>query len=294
VNPSSKNRPAWKALLAIPLLLAAASWIEMRVDAAMRPEGALEEDLVFRSGPLLKKLSLGYDALLGDIYWTRAVQYYGSRVGMRNANFDLLAPLLDITTTLDPRLIVAYRFGAIFLSEPQPMGAGRSHLAVDLVKRGIAANPNQWRLYYDLGFLYYWRLKDYPNAAAAYLAGSKVPNAPLIMKLMAARIAQKGGSIETSRMIFAELYESTNDPNVRKAALKQLRILKAQADEIELDEIIEQYQKRFGRNPASLRDLIAAGLLRGIPVDPDGFPYVIGPDGKAQLNPGTPIPEPKP
>ena len=134
-----------------------------------------KQELLLRSGAALKKLSLGYDSLLADIYWTRAVQYYGTRVGTPGANFDLLWPLLDITTTLDPKLIVAYRFGAIFLSEPGMAGPGRTDLAVELVKRGIAANPDEWHLGTDLGFLYYWRMKDYPDAAAAYFAASKRP-----------------------------------------------------------------------------------------------------------------------
>ena len=40
--------------------------------------------------------------------------------------YQLLYPLLDITTTLDPHFNIAYRFGAIFLSEPYPGGAGTS------------------------------------------------------------------------------------------------------------------------------------------------------------------------
>ena len=281
-------------MVALPLLLAAVAFVQGRIDAETRAEATQQEELLFRSGPLLKKLSLGYDPLLADIYWTRAVQYYGARTGMRNATFELLAPLLDITTALDPRLVVAYRFGAIFLSEPGPIGAGRTDLAVDLVKRGIAANPDQWLLYHDLGFLYYWRLKDYPEAAATYLAGSKVKGAPPFMKLMAARIAENGGSIETSRLIFSELYESTKDPNVRKEVLKQLRSLKAQEDEMHLDDLIEQYRKRLGRNPVSMKELVTAGLLRGFPVDPLGFPYVIGADGESHLNPDSSIPQLKP
>ena len=35
-------------------------------------------------------------------------------------DYPLLYPLLDITTTLDPRFNIAYRFGAIFLAEPYP------------------------------------------------------------------------------------------------------------------------------------------------------------------------------
>ena len=284
-----KDRMVWIALVASPVLFAAISALQVSIDARTRSLATQKQELLLRSGPLVKKLSLGYDPLLADIYWTRAVQYYGARIGQPHANFDLLWPLLDLATTLDPRLLPAYRFGAIFLSEQPPIGAGRTDLAVELVKRGIAANPNAWRLDSDLGFLYYWRLKDYPSAAAYYYAASKVPNSPPWLKLMAARVADKGASIETSRMIWSELYESTKDPNLRKNALEKLQGLKAQEDEMHLDELAEDYRKRFGHYPASTKDMRDAGILNGLPVDPAGFPYRIGPDGKSHIDPRSTV-----
>ena len=285
----SKNRLAWISLVVTPVLFGAIAALQVRIDARTRSAASQKQELLLRSGTLVKKLSLGYDPLLADIYWTRAVQYYGARIGDAHADYDLLWPLLDLTTTLDPRLVTAYRFGAIFLSEPSPLGAGRTDLAIELVKRGIAANPDAWRLDSDLGFLYYWRLKDYPNAAAYYLAASRVPHSPAWLKLMAARVADKGGSIETSRLIWSELYESTRDPNIRKNAYNKLRGLRAQEDESHLDQLAEEYRKRFGHFPASTKEMRDAGILNGIPVDPDGLPYRFGPDGKSRLDPRSTV-----
>jgi len=284
-----QNRLLWTTIVALPILFASIAALQKTIDAHTLSTANEQDELLLRSPALVKRLSLGYDALLGDIYWTRAVQYYGARVGLPGAKFDLLWPLLDLSTTLDPKLLPAYRFGAIFLSEPGTVGAGRTDLAVELVKRGIAANPDEWRLSTDLGFLYYWRLKDYPDAAAAYLAGSKNPQAPPWLKLMAARVAQMGGSIETSRMIWSELYQSTKDPNIRKKAYQNLRGLKALDDETHLDTIAEDFRNRVGRYPASTKELRDAALLPGIPVDPDGFAYLIGPDGKSYLDPRSTV-----
>ena len=55
-----------------------------------------------------------------------------------DADYALLYPLLDITTTLDPLFNIAYRFGAIFLAEAYPAGAGRPDLAIALLEKGIA------------------------------------------------------------------------------------------------------------------------------------------------------------
>ena len=286
--PSERTRIR-RQLLCLPLFFLAIGAVQARIDANAGSVNAAKEELLLRSGPVIQKLSLGYDSLLADIYWTRVVQYYGGRVGAPGAKFDLLWPLLDLTTTLDPALVPAYRFGAIFLSEPGNVGAGRTDLAIRLVKRGIAANPDEWRLGTDLGFLYYWRMKDYPNAAEAYLATSRNAKAPPWVKLMAARIEDKGGSIETSRVIWRELSDSTKDPTIKNIAARQLQSLTAQDDEAHLDELVDQYRQRFGHWPASFEQIRAAGLLPGIPVDPVGVPYLLGPEGKSRLNPASPL-----
>jgi len=289
VTATSQTRTLWSALAGVPLLFAAIASLQVQIDARTQSVAQEREELLMRSGAALKKLSVGYDSLLADIYWTRAVQYYGARVGTQNPDFSLLWPLLDLTTTLDPKLVAAYRFGAIFLSEKGAGGAGRADLAIELVKRGIASNPDVWQLDTDLGFLYYWRLKDYPNSAAAYLQGSKNPKAPVWLKLMAARVAEKGGSTDTSALIWSEIYQSNNNPSVRKFALQQLRELKVGQDEAHLDDLIGQYRKRFGHYPSATNELVNAKLLPGIPVDPAGVPYVIGPDGKSKLDPRSPV-----
>jgi hypothetical protein len=278
----------WKVALAgIPVLFAVSALLQTRIDAQTSSEAVESRDLLLRSPEVVKKLSLGYDPLLADIYWTRAVQTYGKNAGAPHPDFSLLWPLLDLATRLDSHLTVAYHFGAIFLSETGDAGAGRTDLAIQLVKRGIAANPNTWQLGTDLGFLYYWRMKDYPDAAAAYLQTSKIPGSPPWIRMMAARVSQTGGSLETSRMIWSQIYDSTNDPDMKKQASKEMQGLKTREDLEQLSAIAEQYKTRSGHYPASSQELRAAGMLTGIPVDPAGFAYEISADGHARLNAAT-------
>ncbi len=294
MSVSSQNRALWAALVGVPLLFAAVAALQTQIDPLTRTPAREHEEVVLRSASTVKKLSLGYESLLADIYWTRAVQYYGSRVGSEKANFDLLWPLLAITTTLDPKLIIAYRFGAVFLSEHGREGAGRPDLAIELVKRGVAANPTEWRMYGDLGFIYYWWLRDYASSSEAYLRGSRVPGAPPWMQMMAGRVAERGGSLDTSVMIWSELFWSTKDLSVRALARQMVAGLKAQQDEIALDTLAAEYNKRFGRAPSSTRELRDAGMLNGIPVDSDGFPYEFGADGKARLSASSTVVIPTP
>jgi len=285
----SHTRAMLLALLAVPALFAICATLQMRIDADTLAMNQDKEELLLRSGALLKKLSLGYESLLADVYWTRAVQYYGVRAHKTGATYEQLWPLLDITTTLDPKLMIAYRFGAVFLSEQPPGGPGRADLAVELVKRGIAENPDEWRLYQDLGFLYSIHLKDYQKASEAYLEGSKNPNAQVWMKIMAARVAETGNDLETSRLIWTGVYSSTNDEQIRRTALQHIHSLDAALGLKRLNESSEDYWRKFGRFPTAIQELRDAGLVGGTLQDPAGFPYVMGPNGVPQLNPKSPI-----
>src|SRR5579872_579016 len=122
----------WATLVAA---LAAQSVLRWAAGSVQAGSAAATTPLYVSSGKLLRDLSLGYEGLLADIYWTRAVQYYGRERLSGHPRFDLLGPLLRITTTLDPHLIIAYRFGAVFLAEKPPGGAGQPAEALQLLDR---------------------------------------------------------------------------------------------------------------------------------------------------------------
>ncbi len=241
------------------------------------------------SGKIVKKLSLGYDGLLADIYWTRVVQYYGAQLRDHKTDFSLLGPLLDITSDLDPNLLIVYKFGSVFLSEAPPRGAGSPERAVQLLQKGIRANPDEWRLWHHLGFIYYWNLRNYSAASAAYLEGSKNPHAAPWMKVMAAVITQKGGNRDTSRFLWAEIYRSSEDETIRKNAYQHLQALQASQDIEELERRVQQFRERTGELPKSFSELISEGLLNGVPVDPSGAPYRLAPGGRVTLAPRSQV-----
>ena len=245
--------------------------------------GATVQDVLYVSSPkLLKRLSLGYEGLLADVYWTRAVQYFGEKHHAGGGRYELLWPLLNITTQLDPHLIPAYAFGQTFLSARPPNGAGVPEKAIELVEYGIRNNPDDWHLYYDLGFIYY-DLKDYRSAADAFLRGSHVPKAHPFLKILAAQMAEHGGDLETARMMWTVTYQTTHDKEIRANAAAHLLALQADQEVTELERLIENYLQKTGRLPASFAEMAEAGYLRGVPADPLGNPYILTTDGQVLL-----------
>jgi hypothetical protein len=251
------------------------------------PHSETGEVLYWGSGETLRHLSLGYEGLLADIYWTRAVQYYGRQRLTQPGRFDLLGPLLQITTTLDPQLIVAYRFGAVFLAEKPPSGAGQPLQALHLLRLGIAANPDYWRFWEDLGFVYYWDLQDYVSASRAFRIGSERPGAQLWMKTLAAAVAAKGGDRETARLLWSEIDRHADNEQIRRSAQHHLAALAAQEDLGRLNILLVRYREHFGQPPGAFGELVAAGLLSRVPVDPSGVPYVVDSHGQAALSPAS-------
>jgi len=264
--------------------------LQQGIDKQLRSIQNQREELIFLpSETMLSRLSGGYSGLLADFYWTRVVQYFGRHRLAHAKEYALLGTLLDITTGLDPHLLIAYRFGSLFLAGKPPEGAGDPERAIYLLERGIVANPEYWRLWEDLGFIYYWDMKDYARAARAFQTGSERPGALPWMRVLAASVAAQGGEILTSRILWTEIARSAGNDSIRQSAESHLAALDAQEALRKLDGLLAFYQKKEGHEPRSMQDLVAAGYLRGIPLDPSGEPFVVGPDGHAGLGPKTRI-----
>ena len=266
-----------------------------------------QEALYLRSTRVLRRMCLGYTGLLADIYWTRAVQYFGSQHHQDSGDFRLLAPLLQVTTELDPHMVPPYEFGANFLAQKPPYGAGLPGDALALLKYGVENNPDKWRLYYNLGFLYFTEFKDYAKAADAFTRGAQLPVTNGFMPILAARMAQHAGEFDTARVLWYTAYQSSNEPEIRKNAVDHLLALQVDEEVTRLEEVVEKYCHQTGNAPSSMADLERAGLIHGTPQDPNGHPYKLMPGARVEvqdpasipyltkgLPPGMASPQPKP
>lgn len=274
-----RSRTVTVAAVLLVVLFTGSILTVRKVEGLRGNEASLEEVLYLPSGKILKRVSLGYSSLLADIYWTRAVQYFGARHIRHARRYDLLAPLLDITTDLDPHLIVAYQSGSIFLSQRVPDGAGQPDKAVALLEKGIRENPKFWRLYFTLGFVHYQDRHDFAAAQQAFEKGSEVPGALPWMKVMAARMAEHANDIGTALAIWKVVYESNIDKTIRETALSHILSLQADAQMEELERRIQAYRAKTGRLPVNWGEMVRSGFFPGIPQDPAGYVYKLLPDG---------------
>jgi hypothetical protein len=198
--------------------------------------------------------------------------------------------LLDLTTSLDPRFTIAYRFGAVFLAERYPSGAGRPDLAIALLEKGLKAQPEKWELVQDIGFVHYWWLQDYMVAAQWFKRAADKPGAPNWMAPLAAVTLARGGSRASSRLLWEEVLKSAQADWLRTQAVFRLRQLDAMDQIAALEKLVTSFQQRTGSLPRSWVDVVRAGDLRGIPLDPARYPYQLNPFSAAiTLDPSSPL-----
>jgi tetratricopeptide (TPR) repeat protein len=289
---AGRVRPsAARLLAAIPLLLAAAIGLQMARDRDRRPFEPPAGMLWFRAGDAVKRMALGYDTIVADVYWMRAVVYYGGQRLQTTAppSYDLLYSLLDLVTTLDPRFNIAYRFGAIFLAEAYPSGPGRPDQAIALLQRGID-RTGRWEYMHDTGFVYYWWLRDYRKAAEWFERASAVPGSPAWLEPLAATTLAVGGDRQTSRTIWRQLLNASDAAWVKSNAEFRLNQLDAMDLLDALNAAAAQYAARAGHRARSWQELAPSLRLPGIPVDPVGVPLAIDPaTGKVTLGADSPL-----
>lgn len=249
-----------------------------------------DEDLILQ-GARLKNYTLGFDGLLADWYWMKSLQYIGIKLlnSQEDLNLDnlnplnprLLYPYLDNATTLDARFLAAYQYGAVVLP------AIDNDQAIRLVEKGIENNSHEWRLYHNLGFIY-WRMKDYERASEIYESGSAIAGAPPFMRLMAAKMKSEGGSRRTAREIYGQMLEQTTDEQTKKTVNARLLELDSLDERDAVNEALGNFKAKNNRCAADWREVTA--VLRnvkssanvkfrvdetGVLVDPSDTPYVL-------------------
>jgi tetratricopeptide (TPR) repeat protein len=289
---------AWVALVALFAAVVGLQMLQAEQQPLGLPAGVSANLLYVRSPGFLRRAALSFDAILADVYWIRTVQHYGGTKLSKDPNkqYDVLYPLLDLTTSLDPYFDVAYKFGSVFLAEPFPSGASRPDQAIAIIQKGLRARPDNWELAQEMGFVYYWWLVDYENAAKWFNRAADMTDAPSWLRPLAAVTLAQGGNRASSRTLWTEILRNADADWLRNQAKLRLTQLDAM-DGIELIErVVQQYRIRTGMLPMSWMDMIRAGFLRGVPEDPSGKAFRLdAATGKVTLDPSSslnPLPDP--
>jgi hypothetical protein len=226
---------------------------------------------------LARLAALGFESLLADYYWMRAVQIVGSPAGPRGHDHQI-GRLIDVVTTLDPWVDHPYRFAALWMTEDE---AAVRH-ANALLERGIVHHPDSWLNRFYLGFNHFFYFGENAEAAAVLEPAVSMRGAPRYLGRLVARLQSdaEGGELEAASAFLGELLRQTNDPYVTAEYEKALDEIEAERRARLLDAAREEFSRRHGRDISSVSELVQGKppVLRELPAEPHGWEWEIDPE----------------
>lgn len=237
-------------------------------------EKAVAEMAYFPSGRFVSQSSIEFQSLAADFVWLRGIQYYGYHL-MSDRKYEWLGHVFDILTSLDPGFVGAYHFGGITLA----WDAGKPHEAMDFLVKGMKANPMNWQIPFDAGFICYMLLRDYGRASTFFEVASKMPNAWFILSRWAAIAKAKSGDFQTARDMWVDILKGTENRALKALVVRQLRNLDLTESTDRLQKAVFSFQEDRKRMPTDLRELQATGYVERIPEEPYGGRFYLK-DGK--------------
>jgi len=235
-----------------------------------RREKIVRELAYFPSGKALRLVTAEYRELASDFVWLTAIDYYG-RHQETDRRYEWLGHIFGILTALDERFVGAYHFGAITLA----WDARKPHEAIRLLYSGMKANPLNWQLPFDAGFINYMLLRDYKTAARLFDIASRLPDAWSVVARWAPYVAAKGGDFETARRMWRDVYYSTENRRLRELVLRQLKSLKLEEGMAALQDAVDRFREETGRLPRDIVELVERGYVDEVPEEPFGGSFYI-------------------
>lgn len=165
---------------------------------------------------------------------------------------------------------------------------GEVAAAQNVLRAATAARPFDWQPPFYLGFntLHF---EKKPAEAADWLRTAAQHTGDELMRIefqqIAAQWVAKGEDLELAiRMHRAMAHETQHKAF---AAFLEKRAVRLE-NLLLLERAIERYHSQLGAAPTNLRQLVSAGMIKDLPVDPFGMSYAIDATGRPQwISPAT-------
>ena len=270
-----RSSPSWRLVFALLFvcLLTVSTYLHIDLDRRDVVQFSSREQLVLLpKGEFLKPIVLGHTQLAADLVWLEFVQVLGSD-NVREQDYEWMRHALDVVTTLDPQFVQAYDLGGVVLAE---LGK-HVEWSNALLEKGMAANPQAWRLPFLLGFNSFFHLHDYGRAATYLSRAARLPGSPAYVPELAARLYVQANTPEIALRFLETMQRDTRDPAVLAALDRRRREVLIERDISLIEKSVADHGSAYGSPPVSLQQLVERGFLRSLPVEPFGGSYQFDP-----------------
>ncbi len=169
--------------------------------------------------------SFGFDNIVSDIVWIATLQTTAFEGDPTPRDFQEMYGLADITTELDPKIELAYRYIGTTLLFNDQVEFGKK-----LLLKAIKNNVRTWKLLMVLGWYYNEYESDAKTSMKYYYEASKFDDSPKYFKSLVAKLAVNN-------------MDSKNQQDQTMTQLIVLEMLKLAKDEKIREKIKKHYQK---------------------------------------------------
>ena len=198
--------------------LLACSAFFLHLSDRSKPKDWLEDNLTYiPSGKFLKPMVLDMDEAVADLIWIRGMIYFADAY-LNKRSYKWLGHIIDVVTTLNPRLHQAYEFAGVVLTKEKH----ELPKTLRILDRGIDQFQNDWRLrlYAAMGQLALD--SNYARAAELLRPIAGQDEVPGHIKTMCAKLIDKGGNRRVALAFLVDRYVESSNPISQELFLEKI------------------------------------------------------------------------
>ncbi len=244
------------------------------------------------SKPAIEKLGYIPDnslfrASLGEFKWFvgyyitfNALTYYGGKVlalergNKEDIEYQSLLKTLKSSAMINPYYEDTYHLiQAVF-----PWEKGMTKETNEVLEYVKKYRYWDYRIPLYLGFNYGFFLKDYERAAQYFQEAAK-KSGNYIFASISAKYLVEAGEEDFALSFLEEMFNEAKDEGLKTHYLLRIETIKIIK---KLNEAVNIYKERFGKNPKDIKDLVDGEVISKIPAHPRGGKFYIDKDGKVK------------
>jgi hypothetical protein len=222
----------------------------------------------------LSLLTFEFKTLFSKILTFRANIYFGETTSDEiKPDYYWFYKMYEAAIELDPYNIDSYYVAQAVL----PWDGHLVRETNKLLEIGMKSRTWDWYLPFFIAFNNFYFLKDDKKAAEYF---SKASQIDARIATIAGKYFQKAGETSAGLAFLKIMYDKTSDEGIRNNISKRINSLEQIAY---LENAIVVFRIKTGIFPSLPEQLISAGVIDKLPVDPFGKVYFIREDGKIEL-----------
>ena len=248
-NPYRAPRDfTWLGIAALVVMLGASILLINKADATKTRDWNQDQLTYLPSGKMLKPMVMDLDEAVADLLWIKAMIYFADAY-VAGKGYGWLGHMLDIVTTLNPRMHYAYEFGGVVLTKEKQ----QLPKTMRLLERGVQEFPKDWRIRLYASMAQLALDSNYTKAAEFLKPISLDKDVPDHIRTLCASLLNKGGGRRVALAFLVDRYRHSDNTINR---------------EIFLDKIIKLYPGAGGPDEDAKRRETVSRILHEVSLEP--------------------------